>query len=154
MLGGLQSRYGRFGKEKNILPQPEIEPRPPSPYPAAIRNELSRLLTTMVEMKIAYKIFVRKTNGERTLGGLGAEQGMILKWMLNKQTDNHVDRIFVEGPVVTCYLESKKHLGPIKGRKSFNFPAHYQLLKKDSTPWIKLCIYLFNYIPFYTKNSR
>jgi hypothetical protein len=30
-LGGLQSRNGTFGKEKNILPLPEIEPGLPSP---------------------------------------------------------------------------------------------------------------------------
>jgi hypothetical protein len=42
-LGGPQSRSGRCGEEKNLLPLPGIELRPPSPLPVATPTELSWL---------------------------------------------------------------------------------------------------------------
>jgi hypothetical protein len=49
----------------------------------------------MGEMTNAYKIFVEKPNGERIIGGFGADGRMILKGMLNKRSGNNVDKIYV-----------------------------------------------------------
>jgi hypothetical protein len=44
-LIGPQSRYGRCGVEKNLLPLTEIKHRTSSPWTVSIRTELSRLFT-------------------------------------------------------------------------------------------------------------
>jgi hypothetical protein len=41
-LGGPQSRSGRSGEEKNLLPLPEIEPRLSSPVPVAVLTYCTR----------------------------------------------------------------------------------------------------------------
>jgi hypothetical protein len=43
-LGGSQCPSGQREFEKNVLPLPEIEPRPSSPQPVAIPTELYQLL--------------------------------------------------------------------------------------------------------------
>jgi hypothetical protein len=43
-LGGSQSRSGRYGVEKNLLPLPRIDPRLSIPLPVAIPTEPPRIV--------------------------------------------------------------------------------------------------------------